>query len=244
MQAPTFFTIGQSAIRVELRRSPRARNIRLTFDPEQGQVTLTLPRLISVNQGKEFAESKQKWIEKHWRKAQEQTKRSPRNYRPGEVFYYLGEALELAFCPHRLKGSCAHRVCRVHGDQLILCLKSSHRVDQIKKTVERFYRQKASEIIHDRLEHLNEDYGFKYHQVAFRNQKTRWGSCTAKGNLNFNWRLVMAPIEVIDYIVAHELCHLKQMNHSGKFWELVAQTIPDHKRWRKWLKDNHFLLTL
>ncbi len=63
------------------------------------------------------------------------------------------------------------------------------------------------------------------------------------GNLNFNWRLIMAPIEVIDYVVVHELCHLREMNHSPRYWALVSQAIPDHKEVRKWLRDFHYLLT-
>ncbi|MBU0727650.1 M48 family metallopeptidase, partial [Patescibacteria group bacterium] len=72
---------------------------------------------------------------------------------------------------------------------------------------------------------------------------SRWGSCSDRKNLNFNWKLIMAPIEIIDYVVVHEMCHLKQMNHSSKFWNLVAEKMPDYKELRKWLKDNRYLLT-
>ena len=113
----------------------------------------------------------------------------------------------------------------------------------VKKVIEQFYRKKAEEVIHDRLQFFNEHYQFRYNRVTLRNQKTRWGSCSSRGNLNFNWRLIMAPIEVIDYVVAHELCHLKEMNHSSRYWALVEQAIPDYKKYRKWLKDNHYLLT-
>ena len=79
-------------------------------------------------------------------------------------------------------------------------------------------------------------------RVTLRKQKTRWGSCSSVGNLNFNWRLIMAPIEVIDYVVVHEICHLKEMNHSSHFWKLVEESISYHKKAKKWLKEYHYLL--
>ena len=75
-------------------------------------------------------------------------------------------------------------------------------------------------------------------RVAVREQKTRWGSCSGKGNLNFNWKLIMAPPQVLDYVVIHELCHLKEFNHSPRFWALVERQMPDYKAWKKWL-DTH-----
>lgn len=245
LQASNTFTIGKNAIPVQLRRSSRARHMRLTVKSEQNQVVLTLPRLVSEKQGRRFAQSKRRWIEKQWKKAQEhQSNRIKRTYEPGEVFYYLGEEVKLILCPDsQSQVRCRHRTCSVGKNDLIICLKSASK-NNVKKIIEDFYRQKASEIIHDRLHYFNEHYQFTYHRVTFRNQKTRWGSCSAKGNLNFNWRLAMAPIEVIDYVVVHELCHLEQMNHSKAFWNLVNQMIPEYKKRRKWLRENKLALEL
>lgn len=97
---------------------------------------------------------------------------------------------------------------------------------------------KAKDIIPPKAEHYADVLGVKYGRITIRNQKTRWGSCSAKKNLNFNCYLMNAPERVIDYVVIHEVCHLIHMDHSKEFWALVEDMMPDYKMWRGWLKDN------
>ena len=89
-----------------------------------------------------------------------------------------------------------------------------------------------------RVEHFAQIIDVTYGRITIRHQKTRWGSCSSKGNLNFNWRLIFAPEEVVDYIVVHELAHRKEMNHSRAFYDVVASVLPDYKVQEKWLKEN------
>ena len=96
---------------------------------------------------------------------------------------------------------------------------------------------KALEIIPKRVEYYAEIMGVSYGRIAIRNQVSRWGSCSAKGNLNFNCLLMLCPIEVLDYVVVHELCHIREMNHSRKFWSLVERFCPEHKQHKAWLKE-------
>jgi predicted metal-dependent hydrolase len=98
------------------------------------------------------------------------------------------------------------------------------------------YKKQARQLVGERLKHFNQHYNLKYNRVAIRNQKSRWGSCSSSKNLNFNYRLAIIPLELADYIIVHELCHLREMNHSKTFWSLVSQTIPDHKNIQKKLK--------
>ena len=90
-------------------------------------------------------------------------------------------------------------------------------------------REKARKFVVDRLEHFNSFYGFRYNRVAIRDQKSRWGSCSEQGNLNFNYRIIFLTAEQASYLIVHELCHLKELNHSKFFWALVKRTISDYK---------------
>ncbi len=90
-------------------------------------------------------------------------------------------------------------------------------------------KEDARKLVLDRLEYWNKHYNFKYSRVSIRNQRSRWGSCSSKGNLNFNFRIVTLPPHLSDYIIVHELCHLGQMNHSQKFWDLVGRTLPNYE---------------
>ena len=99
-------------------------------------------------------------------------------------------------------------------------------------------REKTRELVTERVAHYAPLIGVMYNQIAIRSQHTRWGSCSSKGNLNFNCLLALVPIEVLDYVVVHELCHRKELNHSDRFWNEVARILPDYKIRKKWLKDN------
>lgn len=95
------------------------------------------------------------------------------------------------------------------------------------------FQFQAWELAHKRLGHFNQIYGLRYKRVSIKKQTSRWGSCSKKGNLNFNYRIVFLPPELQDYLIVHELCHLKEMNHSHKFWAEVGKSIPEYKKLRK-----------
>ena len=128
----------------------------------------------------------------------------------------------------------------------------SRHIEKMNKTKERFeaeptekltrekviaLAEEALKVIPERVEYFAKVIGVTYGKITVRNQKTRWGSCSSKGNLNFNCLLMLAPPEVLDYVVVHELCHRKQMNHSKAFWLEVEKVLPNYKEVRKWLKE-------
>ena len=238
-------TINHRKIPFILRRSLRAKRLRLQVNTEEPQVILTAPRFALKFQIDRFLEEKTPWIEKQWKKVEKQEKIRPKpKYLNGDTFYYFGEPLTLKLLPSYLNKP----LVRIRENEMHISVYRYVTISEgkkiVKKAIQEFYKQKASETIHDRLKYFNQHYQFNYNRVTFRNQKTRWGSCSDKKNLNFNWRLIMAPIQIIDYVVVHEMCHLKQMNHSKKYWELVEQRIPNYKELRKWLRKNQFLLKI
>lgn len=104
------------------------------------------------------------------------------------------------------------------------------------------YKVEALSLVLDRLDYFNRIYNFEWKNIAIKNQKTRWGSCSSKGNLNFNYKIVLLPAKSTDYIIIHELCHLRELNHSREFWSLVSQAMPDYKIVRKSLHTGGLIL--
>jgi predicted metal-dependent hydrolase len=98
-------------------------------------------------------------------------------------------------------------------------------------------KERARFLVKERIGELNRFYDFGFNRIAIRDQKTRWGSCSSQNNLNFNYRILFLPDDLVDYLIVHELCHLQEMNHSQNFWELVAQTIPDYRQKSRKLRN-------
>ena len=118
---------------------------------------------------------------------------------------------------------------------------SNHSAQNLQKFTEQernILREKARKLVVERVAYYAPLVGVTYNQITIRAQHTRWGSCSGKGNLNFNCLLALVPIEVLDYVVVHELCHRKEMNHSDRFWNEVARILPDYKVRKQWLKEN------
>ncbi len=113
-----------------------------------------------------------------------------------------------------------------------------------RNALEARYRQAARNYFPKRVAFYETILGVTHGTITIRDQKTRWGSCSSKGNLNFNWRLMLAPPRILDYVVVHELCHRIEMNHSKAFWDAVETVLPDYRELRKWLKDNGRTLIL
>lgn len=138
-------------------------------------------------------------------------------------------ARQLARSSARKLGIQRHDVVWLHGQPRPLPRASS---------LETWYRERAREAVHDVISREAARLDLRYARVTIRDQRTRWGSCSSLGNLSFNWRLVIAPLEVLEYVVVHELCHLREHNHSQAFWQLVAEARPSYKREKRWL-DEH-----
>jgi predicted metal-dependent hydrolase len=181
----------------------------------------------SVERHQDWIIRKMTWAHSHYKPA------NPKKYVTGERFLYLGNEYELvaeaADVPLTFDNKCFILANHTAGARQLF-------ID--------WYTKEAYRIITERLDLYSGITKIKYRKVSISNAKTRWGACSYNGNLHFSWTLVMAPLEVIDYVVVHELCHVKIRNHSREFWQKVNEFIPVYKLRRKWLKENQNLLTL
>lgn len=125
---------------------------------------------------------------------------------------------------------------KLEGDRCILSLPRPEDEDAVRAALKAALSRRALMRVRQRLNEYAPGIGVEFGRVAIRDQKSRWGSCSAKKNLNFNWKLIMAPEEALTYVVIHELCHLIEFNHSPRFWNLVRARMPEYEYWKKWLK--------
>lgn len=176
-----------------------------------------------------------KWIEK--KKAEIEArdpKFSSKEFVNGEGFLYLGRQYKL-----RIIESQAIPLKFENGFNL-----SKEALQDARAVFIKMYKKMAYEKISERVEWYAQKRGFKYNKVNITNAEKRWGSCSSNKNLNFSWRLIMAPLPVVDYVVIHELVHLEEKNHGKEFWNKVKVMMPDYEKYRDWLKKNGYLLRL
>lgn len=204
-----------------------------------GEVKIHAPYRASNSQICEVVRKKADWIE---RKVIEIKARNSklicRQFVGGEKILYLGKEYILQIVE---KDSGRSDVIIHEGTVTVYIspgLSDESRKETIKEALIKWYKRHFSEIVKERLENYSLQLKAAPIKVVIKNQKTMWGSCSQKGNINLNWRLVMAPVEIIDYVIVHELCHLKVMNHSKEFWNLVASTLPNFHESKNWLKIN------
>jgi len=155
-----------------------------------------------------------------------------RKFIPGEEFLFLGQSYPLVAVEDLPKAVVLDNSLKIA--QVALSNARDH--------LEYWYKTQALEHITQRVAYYAKVTGLRFKSIKINNAATRWGSCGHQETLNFTWRLIMAPVRVVDYVIVHELMHLKQMNHSSKFWAEVAKVMPDYKQDERWLKKNGHLL--
>jgi len=212
-----------------VRRSNRARRVRVTVDPHDG-VEVVLPARAPAREAAAAVAQLRGWIER--RLAEAEAVRSHVAAR-GDTVPYLGSDLRLVAETGRTR---VHR----RGDALLVPADPATGA----AALERWYRRAARAEIAPRLDAAAARLGRSYTRLTIRAQRTRWGSCSSTGAMSFNWRLLLAPEAVLDYVVWHEACHLVAMDHSPRFWALVAEHCPGYQEPRRWLRRNGATLVL
>jgi predicted metal-dependent hydrolase len=202
-----------------IRRSDRARRVRVSVDGS-GQVEVVLPRRAPERHAAEAVAELRPWIERRRRAVARAAADVGRL--PGTV-PYLGSVLRLEAEPGRSR---VHR----RGEALLVP------AGDPRDALERWYRRQARAEIAPRLDAATARAGTRYTGLTIRGQRTRWASCSSSGAMLFNWRLLLAPAPVLDYVVEHEVCHLEVMDHSPRFWRLLAARAPDWRVHSAWLR--------
>lgn len=209
-------------IRVRVRRTPRAKRISLKVSSHHG-VELVLPMRASLRKAMGFTQEKHSWIAA-------QLSRLPdrRQFTPQSTIILFGKSFALQYQPDI---SCLPRLnensIQIGGTEALL-----HQ--NMKTYLKRLAKERFTPVAHDFAEKL----GVKISNISVRDMRSRWGSCSIDGRISLCWRLVMAPEEVAAYVIAHEIAHLKVMDHSKRFWQVVESIYPDYKTPRTWLKQN------
>jgi hypothetical protein len=226
-------------IQYTLKRSKkRKKTISLQISPN-AQLTVYAPYYTPVAEISRFLEEKQNWIDKSIRKQLAiRPEDNKKEYSTGEEFYYLGQTypLEAYFEPLENQGV-------IFWNNRFF-INSPENTAMRKHCFECWYRKKALTHMTARVEHFSRILNLMPRGVRITQARQRWGSCSSDNALAFSFRLIMAPPDVIDYVVIHELMHLRQKNHSSKFWQLVIEAMPQYQTHRRWLRDHEHLFHL
>ena len=210
--------VGGREVRVAVRRNPRARRISLSV--RGGEVRLTLPPGASEATGLAFLRSRGDWVADRLQEAPD-----PVPFEPGETVPFRGRPRQIHLDPS------LHDPLQLEDDRILLASRAG-----CSRLVEGWLRREAKRAFEEAVARHAAAIGVQPRGIAIRDQKTRWGSASAAGRLNFSWRAVMAPPFVLDYLAAHEVAHLREMNHGPRFWSLCRRLCPETDAAERWLK--------
>lgn len=197
-----------------------------------GKLIVKAPLFIPELVIQQFINNKKEWILKGLEKVSIR-KAKPKEYKNGEVFLYLGREYQLRTGNYKEIVFTTSNTLRFPNFLLF----------RVQKELENWYKKKAKEIITERIKYRAGKMNAHYKSIIFSDTKSKWGTCGPENDLQFNWRLVMAPLVVVDYVVIHELVHTTEKNHSSKFWRKVAAATPAYRQHKKWLNSHSHLLT-
>jgi len=219
-----------------IERRPKRRTVGIQVCPD-GMVLVAAHPLVPHLYVKRLLRDKAAWVQRKLADAAVYNQeRNSRGYAEGDCITYLGREYRLRFAGRS-------RLDKETGELHLVMRGEPHR-EAVIASLTRWYKRQAKVVLCERTRLLTERIGKQPTLIGIKSYRSRWGSCHRDGRIYFNWRLVMAPMDVIDYVVAHELCHLVHHNHSPAFWEQVAKLFPDFTEQRRWLRRQGRLLDL
>lgn len=199
---------------------------------EEGKLILRVPEKATNAEINEVLESKKQWILKKTAIAKSK-KKIAYNFDNTDIYFFLGKQYPVTFVKQK-------QSVNFDGEKFLI---AQSQIDNAQTVMTRWYKAKAKKLAIHLVEKYTDKLGIAHKQVKISSAKTRWGSCSSRKNININWRLVLAPLQVMEYVVAHEVAHLKYMDHSIKFWNTVEKLQPDYKLYKDWLKENGHLIS-
>jgi predicted metal-dependent hydrolase len=228
-----------TSVPYRIRRSDRARYARILVDVDG--VEVVVPRRFPMREVPPFVEEKRPWIERTLQRMRQADFESPppRLENWGEV-PYLGERLILRVRvePGRVRPHVARRGHHLHAAV------GESGPEPLRDALERWYRRRARDEVATRLDRAARRAGVRYETLQIRGQRSRWASCSSSGAMSFNWRLLLAPEEILDYVIEHEVAHLEIHDHSDRFWDLLASREPRWSEYERWLRRHGHALRL
>jgi predicted metal-dependent hydrolase len=226
--------------KVEIWRRSYQRTMNLTVRPD-GHVRVTCGKRLTQKQIERFVGESETFIRKRLAEIERlRAEHPPKQYLNGEEFLFFGErwALDLIWTWRpKVKVSAGERFL-----EMLAPVSSS--AEERRKALNRFYKKQAALHLGERVIYFSKAMGLIPSAISIRGQRSRWGSCSSDRAVSLNWKLLAAPLEVIDYVVIHELAHIRHMNHSEAFWALVEEFCPQWKTSRRWLKDHEFAIAM
>lgn len=220
-----------TAVPYRIRRSDRARRARIQVSTDG--VEVVVPRRLAMSDVEPFVEEKRPWIERTLRRMREaEAEHAPPVLADGGEVPFLGERLGLRV---KVEPARTHPHVARRGDTLHAKVPDA-RPDTLRGALERWYRRQARDEVAPRLDAASARARTPYATLQIRGQRTRWASCSSTGAMSFNWRLLLAPEEILNYVIEHEVVHLEIHDHSPRFWAELKKRVPDYKTHERWLK--------
>jgi predicted metal-dependent hydrolase len=224
---PDNLQVGSRSVPLLFVHHPRASRYLLRLRSD-GVARVTVPRRGSISAARDFVARNIGWLEQQFQRLADQPKTAA-EWKVGSEILFRGELVLIDAEDGRIRV----------GTELIKCADSA---TDLRPAIQKHLRKLAQQEMPARVMELSAFHGIEVSRVSVRNQKSRWGSCSRKGTISLNWRLIQTPLFVRDYIILHELAHRRQMNHSNKFWQEVERLCPDYLTAERWLKSNQSVL--
>jgi hypothetical protein len=212
---------------------------RLGLVMAQSGVEVRIPERCAARHGHQFLQENAHWVRAQLSRVRQRAAQIPEYaYSFGESFPWLARRLPLLRASRPVES-------RIGNDGIALYTRSREAdARQVQNALERLYQREALALLTEKSHHLAQQLGLQFTAVRVRRTKSKWGHCSPCGELQYNWLVCLAPVAVVDYLVAHEVCHLRHHNHSAAYWQLVASVCPNYKMLRHWLRDNGHRLHL